>query len=376
MSSGQMRDAIADFLEGGGWGSRLLQQAAARRAGLFHAIDFGVVAGGTTDCTSAIQAALDATAAAGGGVVLLPPGTLKTTAPLIVPTLVQLAGAGTKATKIAFAPASALFAVQLGVAAGDDRWQGFRDCWLTCASPAAGAFDIRDTARFGVFERLLIEGFSAASGIGVKLSGQSSCNCFHRFVQCQIKTFLAGAVLSGNANANTLQDCHFSVCGTGLDFTATGTDTHGGADNFVQRCEIDGSTALALALGSGANRNIFSQLQCDGATASVTHHASAQDNAFLHCHLSPAPDANTLALGTFLQTSFGESDETNKTRLRELSLTEVASTPPDPSASDVARLYVKGNTLIIQFNDAGTVRYKSLDLTGTGVTWVHATSAP
>jgi hypothetical protein len=39
-------------------------------------------------------------------------------------------------------------------------------------------------------------------------------------------------------------------------------------------------------------------------------------------------------------------------------------------------IYVKGDKLIFQFNNAGTVRYKYLDLTGTGVTWVHTTTAP
>ena len=40
------------------------------------------------------------------------------------------------------------------------------------------------------------------------------------------------------------------------------------------------------------------------------------------------------------------------------------------------REFISADLLIIQFNDAGTVRYKYLDLTGTGVTWVHTTSAP
>jgi hypothetical protein len=56
---------------------------------------------------------------------------------------------------------------------------------------------------------------------------------------------------------------------------------------------------------------------------------------------------------------------------------ETTNTPPNPSASaDAYHLYMKGDKFIIQFNDGGTVRYKYLDLTGTGVTWVHTTTAP
>jgi hypothetical protein len=56
----------------------------------------------------------------------------------------------------------------------------------------------------------------------------------------------------------------------------------------------------------------------------------------------------------------------------------VASTtrPPDPSASSECSLFIKGGKLYIVYNDAATVRYKSLDLTGTGVTWVHTTTPP
>lgn len=55
---------------------------------------------------------------------------------------------------------------------------------------------------------------------------------------------------------------------------------------------------------------------------------------------------------------------------------EQSSTPSTPSSGTQARLYMKADKLIIQYNDGGTVRYKYLDLTGTGVTWVHTTTAP
>ena len=42
----------------------------------------------------------------------------------------------------------------------------------------------------------------------------------------------------------------------------------------------------------------------------------------------------------------------------------------------IADVYVKSSKFIIKFNDGGTVRYKYLDLTGTGTTWTHTTSPP
>ncbi len=55
---------------------------------------------------------------------------------------------------------------------------------------------------------------------------------------------------------------------------------------------------------------------------------------------------------------------------------KTASTPSTPSNGAEFNLYFKSNKLVIQYNDAGTTRYKYLDLTGTGTTWVHTTSAP
>lgn len=57
-------------------------------------------------------------------------------------------------------------------------------------------------------------------------------------------------------------------------------------------------------------------------------------------------------------------------------LQEISSTPTAPASADRLRWYMKGDKFIFQFYDSGTVRYKYLDLTGTGVTWVHTTTAP
>ncbi|HUI94034.1 MAG TPA: hypothetical protein VLX68_17480 [Chitinivibrionales bacterium] len=55
---------------------------------------------------------------------------------------------------------------------------------------------------------------------------------------------------------------------------------------------------------------------------------------------------------------------------------EPTNTPANPASSAEGRIYIRNNKLIIQYNDAGTIRYKYLALNGTGVTWVHTTTAP
>lgn len=59
-----------------------------------------------------------------------------------------------------------------------------------------------------------------------------------------------------------------------------------------------------------------------------------------------------------------------------LQLFPKSATPASPASSAEANFYVKGNKFVIQYNDAGTVRYKYLDLTSTTVTWTATTSAP
>lgn len=59
-----------------------------------------------------------------------------------------------------------------------------------------------------------------------------------------------------------------------------------------------------------------------------------------------------------------------------IALAEASATPTNPSSGAQTLLYMKGDKLVVAYNDAGTVRYKYLDLTGTGVTWTHTTTAP
>ena len=44
--------------------------------------------------------------------------------------------------------------------------------------------------------------------------------------------------------------------------------------------------------------------------------------------------------------------------------------------SSEAGIIMKGDKLIISYDDAGTVKYRYLDLTSTNATWVYTTTAP
>lgn len=66
----------------------------------------------------------------------------------------------------------------------------------------------------------------------------------------------------------------------------------------------------------------------------------------------------------------------DRVRLSQALTLNATGTQANPSVSSEANIYVRGGKLIVQYNDAGTVRYKYLDLVGTGVTWVHSTVAP
>ena len=61
-----------------------------------------------------------------------------------------------------------------------------------------------------------------------------------------------------------------------------------------------------------------------------------------------------------------------------MSIDEYTDTTPVPLPANgtQAMIYVKGNKLIIKWNDGGTTRHKYLPLDGTSVTWAYSESEP
>lgn len=51
------------------------------------------------------------------------------------------------------------------------------------------------------------------------------------------------------------------------------------------------------------------------------------------------------------------------------------TTTPSLNEDEIVE-YVIGSKKVFAYDDGGTVRYKYLDMAGTGVTWVHTTTPP
>lgn len=101
--------------------------ALARLGGLggFSPQQYGAVGDGVTDDTSAIQGAVDAASAAGGGVVALSSGTFLVSAPIVLPSAVRLIGAGSAATTIKLADGSdcnVIESVDYATLSGTSAW--------------------------------------------------------------------------------------------------------------------------------------------------------------------------------------------------------------------------------------------------------------
>lgn len=59
-----------------------------------------------------------------------------------------------------------------------------------------------------------------------------------------------------------------------------------------------------------------------------------------------------------------------------LTLKEQGSAPAAPLQDADANIYISNGNLVVQYDDGGTVRYKFLNLEGTGVEWEQDTSPP
>lgn len=80
------------------------------------------------------------------------------------------------------------------------------------------------------------------------------------------------------------------------------------------------------------------------------------------------------ALSGFGTLDYGIYSESCITTEDYMEIVTNATTPAGVTTG--VKIYFKDDKLIFVYDDSGTVRYKYLDLTGTGVTWVHTTTAP
>lgn len=163
---------------------------------------------------------------------------------------------------------------------------------------------------------------------------------------------------SGGSNTNTtltvLDVDTDNVATTGIT-TTIAKFSYGGTERF--RIASDGGlwtnlgSDQVLYVGSGGDSGKIKVASVYVGTGSIG------------INTSPSGSAEALKVGA------------NASNMACIAIDPTTGSPANPSAS-YSRLYLKGNLMIFQFNDAGTTRYKYLDLSGTGVTWTHTTSAP
>jgi hypothetical protein len=147
-------------------------------------------------------------------------------------------------------------------------------------------------------------------------------------------------------------------------------DTVGGTETII--IYSSGSDELVLANQTGSDGI---RINTDSATHQVLEWRFIEDTGLAEralLVLTPATKGARLNVGNeiFIDGEGGSGGQT------AITFYPSSVTPSTPSATNEASVYIKGTKLIFQYNDAGTVRYKYLDLTGTGVTWVHTTTAP
>lgn len=148
-------------------------------------VNANVAADGTTDDTAAIQTALDAVSAAGGGVVQLPRGTIKTTATLTISPFCTLQGVG-MATILKFAPASAGTAIRMGPAVANvlQYGMGLRD--IDIVLETTGSTGLRLVGAIGAdVSNVFIESAPLKAQTGVVIDGSNISGFFNHFSNVQ-----------------------------------------------------------------------------------------------------------------------------------------------------------------------------------------------
>lgn len=179
----------------------------------------GAKGDGVTDDTSAIQAAINAANAAGGGVVTLPQGVYRTTSALQITANVRLQVQGMGATIQPAASTDGIFVNQANGATA-----------LGCG-----------------IDGLVIDGQSGSSTTGIRIRDSDRCvisNC--RIVNCttgkQVESFGNGRW----AEENSLRDSFIFNCTTGINIAAPG-GTHSLGENHMYNVGISGcATGIAL----------------------------------------------------------------------------------------------------------------------------------
>lgn len=169
------------------------------------------------------------------------------------------------------------------------------------------------------------------------------------------------AVIQSSTGAMSAQAIGFRsvfAVGTGFSGGTYGTVTE--ATCFEAQIRFDDASATCAITEAQAIKIINPRNNTANATIGTNHGILIEDMT-----------------GTGITTAYAIKTEGGRVEFDgDVTLEEQSATPSDPADGAEVRVYMKADKFILQYNDAATVRYKYLDLTGTGVTWVHTTTAP
>lgn len=227
--------------------------------------DYGAAGNGTSDDTTAVQAAITAVGAAGGGVCYFPAGTYKLTSALSVPNLVSLIGAGpgasvlsqtsTTANAITYNPTTlAYVSVQNLTLQGPGSGSGV-GLLLEANSGTASvtSCSVQDLTISGFGSH----GLEIVSGVGCSVStvNVASVGGHGIYVSGGTGLSLSGCYVNGSTSTqqgfNLTGASHASLTGCRAYKTGGGFLISGGSTNAVVGCGADTITAQAGQDGTG-----------------------------------------------------------------------------------------------------------------------------
>jgi hypothetical protein len=217
--------------------------------------DFGAKGDGVTNDTAAIQAAIDAALAAGGGKVYVPKGTY-IVGSLVMKNHVELYGDGVASTILSSSHTGYGLKTINPVNSSTAAWTIVRDLRIVNSNGAnvdGGIVDVGGT--FVLMENVLVQGFKYGCILDqTELSTVRQCHfttqLFAGMWLVNNAEYSAGAI-SGFSNRITVQECQFNQAGTVYGVVEDGGVTHSFINNNFNGCSTQlraaGVTGLTIS---------------------------------------------------------------------------------------------------------------------------------
>lgn len=208
-------------------------------------------------------------------------------------------------------------------------------------------------------------GTAASPTNGIKLFNDSGIGQIASY-DTGVKTFRIGDDDVRYLVTSDLDDIRTVKWLDDIDFTGTWSDLSGEAGQYSFMGGYKDTNYNYLYLSSRVND-----------TGSPANPRAASIQLVASLNHSGTVSSGGLAINTLNSTYSYET--VIATTNAFLSIAPLSSNPTSsPASSSQAFVYVKGGKLVIKYNDGGTVRYHTLDMTGatTPKPWVNSTSAP